>query len=252
MPLYDHFRPPIDRKHDWTSFHSRWAVYMADALNAQLPERFLAENQIHLGQTTEADVVEFDRVQPLDGPVQNGFGYPSSSASATAVATETVTYAPPEASATYEVEYDDAFEVKVYDLKRIRRVVAVIELVSPSNKDRPDERNKFAVKVLSYLKAGIGVVVVDIVTDKHFDLHGEVLRVGRTDSQYFTVNAPTISAVAYRPVHRNERNLVDTWFRELTVGSALPILPLALKGYGCVPLDLEATYSEACKKSRIP
>jgi len=63
---------------------------------------------------------------------------------------------------------------------------------------------------------------------------------------------PTIYAVAYRPVRRKEQKLVDAWTQELSLGAALPVLPLALKGFGCVPLDLEVTYAEACVKSRIP
>ena len=33
MPLVDHFHPPVSRTHSWESFHSRWVVTLADALN---------------------------------------------------------------------------------------------------------------------------------------------------------------------------------------------------------------------------
>jgi len=210
MPLHDHFRPPIDRKHAWESFHRRWIVSLADALNSRLPERFLAENQVRIGQTTEADVVEFDQNQQFDEPLQNGVGH-SSSSGGTAVVTEAVTYAPPEVTSTHE--YDDAFEVKVYDLKRTRRVVAVIELVSPSNKDRPEEREKFAFKILSYLKAGIGVVVVDIVTEKQFNLHNEVIQAGRSNPKFIKEDLPWA-----------DRKLAfcrNNWFGTVTVSGSL-------------------------------
>lgn len=42
------------------------------------------------------------------------------------------------------------------------------------------------------------------------------------------------------------------WVQPLTVGQPLPTLPLALRGYGCVPLDLEATYTQMCRDARIP
>jgi hypothetical protein len=35
------------------------------------------------------------------------------------------------------------------------------------------------------------------------------------------------------------------------VGGVLPLLPLALLGARPVPLDLEATYKDACRRSRI-
>ena len=37
MPLFDHFRPPLDPHHRWESFHSNWATRIADALNENLP-----------------------------------------------------------------------------------------------------------------------------------------------------------------------------------------------------------------------
>lgn len=40
-------------------------------------------------------------------------------------------------------------------------------------------------------------------------------------------------------------NDIDVWPTALALGQALPTMPLALRGYGCVPLDLEASYTEA-------
>ena len=34
MPLFDHFHGPIDKKHQWVSFPSRWATAIADDLEA--------------------------------------------------------------------------------------------------------------------------------------------------------------------------------------------------------------------------
>lgn len=59
-------------------------------------------------------------------------------------------------------------------------------------------------------------------------------------------------ATAYRPVHRNKEDLIDLCLWPLKVGEALPSVPLALKGYGCVRLGLDATYTEACARLRIP
>jgi hypothetical protein len=39
------------------------------------------------------------------------------------------------------------YEVRVYDTKRGRRLVAAVEIVSPANKDRPDTRGIFVAKV---------------------------------------------------------------------------------------------------------
>jgi hypothetical protein len=37
----------------------------------------------------------------------------------------------------------------------------------------------------------------------------------------------------------------------LTIGGPLPTLPLALRGFRAVPLELEASYNEACQRSRL-
>jgi hypothetical protein len=58
-------------------------------------------------------------------------------------------------------------------------------------------------------------------------------------------------ATAYRPAHRQERNEIDLWREPLAVGQPLPTLPLAVRGLGCLPIDLEATYMEAKQRGRI-
>ena len=58
-------------------------------------------------------------------------------------------------------------------------------------------------------------------------------------------------ATAYRPVHRQERNEIDLWRETLTLGQPLPTLPLAVLGLGCLPIDLEGSYMEACQRGRI-
>jgi hypothetical protein len=58
-------------------------------------------------------------------------------------------------------------------------------------------------------------------------------------------------AASYRPVRLEEKNQVDTWLVPLSVGGALPVLPLGLRGDGLVPLDLEVAYSLARERSRL-
>jgi hypothetical protein len=44
---------------------------------------------------------------------------------------------------------------------------------------------------------------------------------------------------------------MDLWREPLAVGQPLPTLPLAVRGLGRLPVDLEATYSEARQRGRI-
>ena len=130
-------------------------------------------------------------------------------------------------------------------------MLAVLELVSPGNKKEADERRKFVAKCLSLLGKGIGLVVVDIVTGRDWNLHNELIRLVGHGDTFLMPDDPRTYATAYRPVARNHADLIDLWAWPLVVGSPLPAVPLALKGYGCVRLDLDATYTEACERSGI-
>jgi hypothetical protein len=76
MPLLDHFHPPLSISRAWSSFHARWAIAIADGLNATLPSpRYLAETEVSIGREFKMDVVEFD--QPPDlWPVPLDVGQP--------------------------------------------------------------------------------------------------------------------------------------------------------------------------------
>lgn len=161
-------------------------------------------------------------------------------------------YTPPATDLSMPADFPPELHVEVKDVTKQYRVVAVVEIVSAGNKKEASEREQFAVKCLSYLGRGIGLVVVDIVTSRGANLHNELVRIAGHDPKFAMAGDPPTYAVAYRPVRRKKDNLIDLWRWPLAVGSPLPTVPLALKGYGAVPLDLEATYTEACQRSRIP
>jgi hypothetical protein len=97
----------------------------------------------------------------------------------------------------------------------------------------------------------LGLVTIDIVTERRWNLHNELIRLAEHDDKFRMADDPWTYATAYRPVCRNKKDLIDLWLWPLKVGEPLPVVPLALKGYGCVRLDLEATYREACERLRI-
>jgi hypothetical protein len=241
MPLLDHFRPPLlGRPPSWESFHSFWAVAMAERLNTTLPRRYVAGVHTHLGSQVEADVAEFERALSPEEEPPNGAG---------GVAVQP--WAPPMTAVVALAVFPDDFAVLVQDQLDDARLVAVVELVSPGNKDRPESRRAFAIKCAAYLQHGIGLIAVDIVTSRQFNLHNEL--VGLLDwGEPCQMRADAgLYAVAYRPARREQKNEIDIWPTALAVGGALPLLPLALKGSRAVPLDLEATYTDACRRSRL-
>jgi hypothetical protein len=238
MPLLDHFRPPLSEETPWESFHSFWAVEIAALLNRILPRRYRAEVQTHLGTQIEADVAEWDLAPDADEG--NGEG-----------GTAVQVWAPPAATLTLDIIFPDDFEVRIRDTREAHRLAAVVELVSPRNLDRPNSRGAFTAKSATYLHQGIGLVMVDTIPVRHFNLHNELIDLLRLGKTCRMSDDTTLYAVAYRPVRQNETNRVDVWPVPLAVGGPLPVLPLALRGARPIPLDLETSYAEAVARARL-
>ena len=238
MPLLDHFHEPLDPRADWQSFHHRWANVIADTLDQTLPPQYFARVEVNLGRDVAADVTESELI-PV--PESNGPGG--------GVAVQP--YAPPVAALVLPGVFPDDTSVEVRDLDRGSRLVAVIELVSPANKARPDARRAFAAKCAAYLERGIGLIAVDVVTERLANLHDELARLMELGEPFRMPGGPPIYGVAYRPASRDGQSQIDMWYAVLAVGQPLPSLPLALRGAVCVPLDLEATYMETRRRMRF-
>jgi hypothetical protein len=239
MPLIDHFRPPLPPTHRWESFHAIWATTILIQLNRILPSRYVGTVHVHLGTQIEADVAEFESAGT--GLAGNGSG------NGVALATA----APPTATMTLPALFPDDMEVRILDEEDGARVVAVVELVSPRNKDRADARRAFAAKSAAYLERGVGLVVVDVVTTRQAHMHNELVELMGWDAVFRADEKAWMCAAAYRPTRRGETNLIDAWIHPLELGKELPQVTLALRGAGWIPLDLAASYAEARLHSRL-
>jgi hypothetical protein len=238
MPLMDHVRAPLHPRRHWESFHVTWAGALADALNETLlPEGYFAEEHAHAGARVEIDVATFADDAPPPA-ARNG-------------SVITQTYAPPAPALVVPAAFPDEFEVRVYEAEGGARLVAAIELVGPANKDRESHRRAFATKCAGYLAQGIAVIVVDVVTNRGGNLHGDILRLLGHGSDSGLAPGTDLYAIAYRPVVRERAEQVEVWTATLAVGSELPTLPLALNAELCLPIDLEAAYTAACNRRRL-
>jgi hypothetical protein len=56
---------------------------------------------------------------------------------------------------------------------------------------------------------------------------------------------------AYWPSRRPTGDQIEMWLTPLAVGPPLSIVPLALRGVGTVPVDLETTYNTSCVDCRL-
>ena len=241
MPLRDHFHGEIARRRRWEGFHDLWIAAMVQQLAPRLPPRFFAEPQVHLGVSIEPDLATFEEEQQaVTVSGQNG-------------GVATAVWAPSVPTRALRVEFPvrDAFELVVRDAERGSRVVAVIELVSPRNKDRPDARRDFAIKCAAYLQERVSVIIVDVVTERHSDLYGELLALLAHERGAFWPGEPPLYALAARTTKGSEHWQMETWEEALAVGRPLPTLPLWLADNLVVPVDLEASYEETCGVLKI-
>jgi hypothetical protein len=204
-----------------------------------LAEDYYADMQVHIGSQVEVDVAS------LTEPRRTGQGGRG------ATATAAPAWAPPATNLVVPTVFPDDIEVKVFSTITGATLVGAIELVSPGNKDRAEARKAFAAKCISYLTRGIGLIVIDIVTNRSANLHNEVIGQLGHGEPFLLPPAAATYAAAYRPSRQPSGDQIELWPVALRPGQALPVLPLALRNFGIVPVDLEETYSEARERSRL-
>jgi hypothetical protein len=244
MPLRDHFHPPLDNKRSWEELHGGWPMMLVAALSKRLPARYVAGPRVHLGAYFEIDVASYeeDEVTP-----------PASGGAAEDGGVATAVWAPPQPTLAVATDLpdQDEYEVRVYDTRHHRRLVAAVEIVSPANKDRPEHRRVFVAKCAALLREHVCVAIVDVVSSRQFNLYGDLLHlIGQTDPSLAPEPPPLYAAVCRWRREGNTPRL-ETWPHALTVGQPLPTLPLWLTDTLPIPLELEASYEETCRILRI-
>jgi hypothetical protein len=242
MPLRDHFRSPLDDVHSWDELNGGWPMMIVRQLIEVLPEPYYAAPGVHLGTLYEVDVGTYRNSGPqpeLTGGNEGGVAL--------------ATYSPPKPTLTLEprLPSQDVYEVRIYDSRRHRRLVAAIEIVSPSNKDRPETRGTFVSKVAALLKHDICVSIVDVVSTSNFNLYAELLDFLESTDPALGDEPPPMYAATLRLRYEGRRRLMDNWYHSLAIGQPLPILPIWLKETWAISLDLEQSYEETCRTLRI-
>jgi hypothetical protein len=243
MPLRDHFRPPVSKKQPWDALHGMWPAMIVQQLFHILPKGYAAAPLVHLVSSFEIDVAAYDEDDAKSLQAGNGNG-----GVAVAVA------APPLPTLTLrsELPEQEEYEVRLYDDREGRRLVAVIEIVSPANKDRPMSRKAFVAKVAALLQRDVCVSVVDVVTNRRANLYAELLELIERSDPGLGTRPPAIYAVTIRGRKRIRKPpLVDIWFYHMKVGQPLPTLPVWLDVDLAVMLNLEPGYEEACRLLHI-
>ena len=242
MPLRDHFRSPLDDVHSWDELHGMWPAMIVRELIKVLPEPYFAAPGVHLGTLYEIDVGTYRDPVPESKGLEIDEG-------GVAVAA----YAPPKPTLTLEprLPNQDVYEVRIYNSRRNRRLVAVIEIVSPSNKDRPENRATSVAKAATLLKNNICVSIVDVVSTYDFNLYAELMNFLHGVDPALGIEPPPMYAATLRLRYEDRRRMMDNWYHPLAIGQPLPTLPIWLKETWAISLDLESSYEATCRTLRI-
>jgi len=229
--LLDHFNSPLaDRRH-WEGFHHAWATLLALDLMSRLPAGWFAEPNIRFG--VEVDVAVMDK----DNVVFDTTSKPGEPTPLPSVMTIDFPFT------------TDIVEVKVFRNEGGPELAGVIELVSPANKDRPETRNAFVTKCAGFLQDAIGLVIVDMVTKRHANLHVELIERFHESSPNWADHHLYVSAYGAKP--NGDDTKLEVWFEALELGESLPVVPLCLKHGPRIAVDLPGTYTELCQRMRI-
>jgi hypothetical protein len=238
MPLRDHFRSPVNDTHSWDEVHGQWPGEMVRDLLTILPAGFRAAPRVHLGSAFEVDVCAYDLSEPAaPAAADSGDG-----------GTATLMALAPTFTAEADLADQDEYEVRIYDTARGRQLVAAIEIVSPSNKDRSEARDLFVGKVAALLQQDVCVSLVDLVSVRQANLYAELLARLRSSDPHLAPTPPYLYAVTLRSRKLPARRLLlDAWFYPMTVGQPMPTLPIWLGPDLRVMFPLEKSYQETCR-----
>lgn len=226
--------------HDWSkvdagiyhSFHCSWITHLMGTMNrGVLPSEYYALSEKHAGLTIP-DVMTLQRTDRVDEPTPNG-----------GVA---LIDAPPRVGrrlvASSKTSYATMRRTLAVRRSRGDRLVAIIEIVSPGNKDRESSVAALADKIHAALESGVHVLLIDLFEPGRHDpsgVHGAVW-------SYFDPDASD------RPPARSATlasylasRITEAYVEFVGFGSPLPDMPLFIESRAHVLLPLDATYEDA-------
>ncbi len=224
----------------WPAFHSQHIANLTEALNAQLPDHYLALNQ----QSLQTRSVEIGGFMELRRPVPDVSifqkGQPGSQ-------TEPALAATP----TWEASIADVLEpvpqpqaAVIHELLpqgKLGRVVTRIELLSPSNKPGGSHYETYAVKRVEALQGDVPLIEID----------------------YLHESSPVISQLPAYPHHplsypyailisdpRPDWGTGKVRVYGFSVTEPIKVFPVPLAGDESILLDLNAVYQHTFRAGR--
>lgn len=227
MPIHDWTRVKAGTYHN---FHYGWIAALMNRLNAgMLPSGFFAMAEQFIGRP-ETDVLTLQ--------AGSGRGPPDSTNGGVAVAA-------PRPTTRFVLPLDQeryarkANRVAVHH--ELGEVVAVIEIVSPGNKDRKSALRSFVAKAVELIDQGVNLLVVDPFPPTRHDPQGihKAIWDEFTDQPFELPPEKPLTLASYQ-VEPTKTAFVEP----IAVGDQLPSMPLFLHEDFYIAAPLEDTYQE--------
>lgn len=230
MPVHDWTRVNAGIFHD---FHNAWLTEIRNACNGGLlPPGYYALAEQHAGACI-ADVLT------LQAPSKGTEIDPSPDTGGIAVAE-----AAPRVRRKLTAAGSFRRQCKTLAIRHVsgHRLVAILEVVSPANKDRPAHVDEFVDKVEDALWHGIHVLVADLVRPGKHDPHVVPWQIWqRIEGEAYDIPPGEPLTLASYVAD----NLAKVFIEHVAIGGPLPEMPLFLSPDRYVNLPLGATYQAA-------
>ena len=218
--------------HDWTKvgdwlfhdFHTTWLIEIKQTLN-----RGLLPPGYHAYAEQRADLYIPD-VLTLTGSAPRTYGNGMATVAEPQTERRQVVGTPAAKGRALSIRHSSD-----------RRVVAIIELVSPGNKDREAHVGDFAGKIAAMVEGGVHAAVIDILPPGRHDpdgMHAEIWSL--LEAEEAAGPPPRGRPLSFAGYRAAERPVAYVNFG--SVGGPLPPIPLFLDEGQYINLPLESTY----------
>lgn len=239
MPLHNWSNVESGIFHD---FHTAWITEIRNALNAGLlPSTYYALAEQHAGDYV-ADVLTLHSPPTREELTRLNAEEPASGGTA-------VAEAPPMISVHEKVEMEITEMQRFLSIRHLssHRVVAILEIVSPGNKNNQARYDAFIHKTVDAIRRRVSVLLVDVHETGRFDQDG-------INACIRNMVAPHATPITDKPRHStlasycpDPPRAVDIYLEHVAPDMPLPDMPIFLNPERYVNVPLEATYLEAWK-----
>lgn len=230
MPVNDWTRVSAGTFHD---FHCSWIIHLKETMNGGLlPKGYYALAEQHAGMMV-ADILTLRSSEraPFDpraaSPV--AVAEPPPKVSRKMVANPTIAYRT--ARRTIAIRHASG-----------HNLIALVEIVSPSNKDRQTSLQDFVGKVHSSIDWGVHVLVIDILPPDRHDPRGmhAVIWESFDSEEYLPPVGKPLTLASYAA-----HVVPEAYVEPVAIGDSLGEMPLFLENGNYVNVPLEQTYLDA-------